>query len=90
MTLRVIDDGMFRDITIAEGEMFLLPGKFTAATRSMAELILPTANTPHNPVRFSNTIGIVVERTRPEKSLGALSCSTYRSTDLLDSIGAFT
>jgi len=41
MTLRVIDDGMFRDITIGEGEMFLLPGKFTAATKSMAELIAP-------------------------------------------------
>jgi len=41
MTLRVIDDGIFRDITIGEGEMFLLPGKFTAATKSMAELIAP-------------------------------------------------
>jgi len=41
MTLRVIDDGMFKDITIGEGEMFLLPGKFTAATKSMVELIAP-------------------------------------------------
>jgi len=41
MTLRVIDDGTFRDITIAEGEMFLLPGKFTAAAKSIVELIVP-------------------------------------------------
>ncbi|KXN80956.1 3-hydroxyanthranilate 3,4-dioxygenase [Leucoagaricus sp. SymC.cos] len=55
MTLRVMDDRLFRDITIGEGEMFLLP-----------------ANTPHNPVRYANTIGLVVERTRPEGSLDRL------------------
>lgn len=36
------------------------------------ELFLLPGNTPHNPVRFENTVGVVIEQPRPESSLDRL------------------
>ncbi|PHH86942.1 hypothetical protein CDD83_9557 [Cordyceps sp. RAO-2017] len=52
MLLKVVDDGVFRDIVIRQGSMFLLP-----------------PNVPHNPVRFADTVGLVLEQRRPDRSL---------------------
>ena len=48
MLLKVCEDGVFKDIWINEGDLFLLPKSI-----------------PHNPIRFENTVGIVVECKRP-------------------------
>lgn len=78
MLLRTVDDGEFRDLQIEEGEMFLLPG-----TSHFSDLISINthnlkANTPHNPVRFADTVGLVIERVRPEGSLGPFVQPTFQ------------
>jgi len=77
MLLKVVDDGEFKDLWINEREMFLLPRN---SPLSPSWVVLPVltrrgkkkANTPHNPVRFANTVGIVIEQPRPESSLDRL------------------
>ncbi|KAG5439880.1 hypothetical protein PCANB_000162 [Pneumocystis canis] len=64
MTLKIVDNGQFKNININENEMFLLP-----------------ENVPHNPVRYENTVGIVIEQKRHENSMDILRwyCSDCKS-----------
>jgi 3-hydroxyanthranilate 3,4-dioxygenase len=86
MLLKVVEDGQFKDIHIGEGEMFMLPGErrrsivFLKEGEESSDSVdcIPTAYTPHSPCRFENTIGIVVERTRPDDKQGASQYATYQ------------
>lgn len=71
MLLKVVDNGEFRDIPIGEGEMFLLPRELPRPPPSRRCADHSAANTPHNPCRFADTIGLVMERKRPDDSVGA-------------------
>lgn len=75
MLLKVVDGTEFRDIPIQEGSIFLLPGTLACLSpdthlSSYPYMSATLVNTPHNPVRFPNTVGIVIECTRPEASKG--------------------
>lgn len=47
-------------------------GEFRDIYIDEGELFLLPANTPHNPVRFENTVGIVIEQPRPASSIDKL------------------
>ena len=46
--------------------------KFKDVYINEGELFLLPGNVPHNPVRFENTVGVVIEQPRPESSLDRL------------------
>lgn len=49
---------------------------------------LASGNIPHNPVRFANTVGLVIERVRPKAAIGMCcsmstqACDIHRSPSL--------
>jgi 3-hydroxyanthranilate 3,4-dioxygenase len=47
-------------------------GEFRDIVITEGSMFLLPANTPHNPVRFANTVGIVLEQKRPKDSVDRL------------------
>ena len=74
-------------------------GNFRDVIIREGDMFLLPGNTPHNPVRFANTIGLVLEQKRPPESLDRLrwycaACNkivheaAFRCTDLATQIKA--
>lgn len=58
-----------------KGDMLLKTvdeGKFRDIPIKEGEIFLLSPNTPHNPVRFANTVGIVLEQIRPADAIDRL------------------
>lgn len=75
MLLRIVENDAFRDVHIKEGEMFLLPGMNSLSALYLDRICVLTSakgNTPHSPIRFANTTGLVMERVRPADSMDRL------------------
>lgn len=47
-------------------------GEFRDIVIGEGDMFLLPPNTPHNPVRFANTVGVVVEQRRPKDSIDIL------------------
>jgi 3-hydroxyanthranilate 3,4-dioxygenase len=47
-------------------------GQFRDIYINEGDMFLLPPNTPHNPVRFANTVGIVIEQKRPQDSIDRL------------------
>jgi len=60
-----------------------MPHKFVDLPIHENSLYLLPANTPHNPVRFADTVGVVLEQPRPEGSIDRLRWYCQKCGDVV-------
>jgi 3-hydroxyanthranilate 3,4-dioxygenase len=58
-------------------------GEFKDIHIKEGEIFLLPPNTPHNPVRFANTVGIVIEQPRPAASIDKLRWYCQNCNDMV-------
>jgi 3-hydroxyanthranilate 3,4-dioxygenase len=57
--------------------------KMQFITIKEGSMFVVPGNTPHNPIRFADTVGFVIERKRPEGSLGKIKTSQSQNFELI-------